>query len=120
MFGACGCAKPPQFAVCGFWGAPTDTRRTAEPKGVARTAARRAQGPAPGSLPARWFSTLVAKNTNFDDAKLVVPAADLDSWTFQARDEGPDEGTKQQNRSEIGLDGVQRRRKVDPGRGSKT
>jgi len=62
----------------------------------------------------RWFSTLVAKNTNFDDAKLVVPAADLDSWTFQARDEGPDEGTKQQNRSEIGLDGVQKRRKVDP------
>ena len=68
----------------------------------------------------RWFSTLVAKNTNFDDAKLVVPAADLDSWMFQARDEGPDEGTKQQNRSEIGLDGVQRRRKVDPRRGSKT
>jgi hypothetical protein len=60
------------------------------------------------------------QNTNFDDAKLVVPAADLDSWTFQARDEGPDEGTKQQNRSEIGLDGVQRRRKDDPRRGSKT
>ena len=78
------------------------------------------RGPPPGTLPVRWFSTLVAKNTNFDDAKLVVPAADLDSWTFQARDEGPDEGTKQQNRSEIGLDGVQRRRKVDPRRGSKT
>lgn len=78
------------------------------------------RGPSPGTLPARWFSTLVAKNTNFDDAKLVVPAADLDSWTFQARGEGPDEGTKQQNRSEIGLDGVQRRRKVDPRRGSKT
>jgi hypothetical protein len=74
----------------------------------------------PGTLPVRWFSTLVAKNTNFDGAKLVVPAADLDSWTFQARDEGPDEGNKQQNRSEIGLDGVQRRRKVDPRRGSKT
>ena len=80
----------------------------------------------PGPCPARargpGFSTLVrvAKNTNFDDAKLVVPAADLDSWTFQARDEGPDEGTKQQNRSEIGLDGVQRRRKVDPRRRSKT
>ena len=34
MFGACGCAKPPQFAVCRFWGAPADTRRTAEPKGT--------------------------------------------------------------------------------------
>ena len=78
------------------------------------------RGPPPGTLPVRWFSTLVAKNTNFDDAKLVVPAADLDSWTFQARDEGPDEGTKQQNQSEIDLDGVQRRRKVDPRRGSKT
>jgi len=81
---------------------------------------RRYRRASTGSLPARWFPTLVAKNTNFDDAKLVVPAADLDSRTSQARDEGPDEGTEQQNRSEIRLDGVQRRRKVDPRRGSKT
>jgi hypothetical protein len=108
-----------QFKVCRSGGLrqtpgaqPSQKAAREQPPGAPR-------GPPPGTLPVRWFSTLVAKNANFDDAKLVVPAADLDGWTFQARGEGPDEGTKQQNRSEIGLDGVQRRRKVAPRRGSK-